>query len=87
MKKIKCSCGVLTSKIRYTNNKTTCDSCQFNNLSGQWMKRAEGDKNHYAKDILQRFNKDGTRNEDFETAYGDKPYKDNENHDYLKRND
>ena len=85
MKKLKCSCGASTNKLRYTNGKTTCDSCTSTNLSGSWRRRVDGDRNHYAKDILQRYNKDGSRNQDFVEAYGEEPYNSNEQHDYLKR--
>lgn len=52
-KSMHCACGAATDVIRYVNGKKTCNRCNKPNLSGTFLRRMEGEKQHYAKDILQ----------------------------------
>lgn len=55
-----CSCGRKVNSIRRENGKIVCDYCQVKNLSGQWERRINSERQKYEKDILQptdpRFN-------------------------------
>jgi len=62
---ITCSCGHQVKVIRYKDGKKTCDYCNPTNLSGTFLRRMEGEKQYYAKDILQP-GQDG-----FEELYGE----------------
>lgn len=70
MRKFKCSCGKRVTKIRYRNGKSECDQCAPISLSGTFLRRMDMERQTYAKDILQKYNKDGSVNKDFEEAYG-----------------
>lgn len=76
----KCSCGKIVNKIKWINCKKACDYCSNTSLTGQFERRINGDRQEYAKDILQAYNKDGTRNQDFIDAYGTSYYE--KNHKY-----
>lgn len=81
---MKCNCGAITSKIRYTDGKMTCDSCASISLSGAWERKIEADRKHYAKDILQRYDSKGNENKEFNKAWGDKDVR-RETHKYDNR--
>lgn len=78
---MKCDCGTITRKVRYTNGTMTCDSCSSVSLSGTFERRIEADRKHYAKDILQRYDSKGNENKEFMKAWGDKEVK-REKHKY-----
>lgn len=65
-----CACGNETNTIRYSHGKKTCNKCGTVNLSGTFLRHLEGEANYYAKDILQKHNKDGSLNENFKEVYG-----------------
>lgn len=69
-----CQCGNKTNKLRYDQGKQVCDKCSPQNLGNIFLRRLEGEKQYYAKDILQKINKDGTINKDYEEAYGKKAH-------------
>lgn len=71
MIKLKCACGNKTESIRYVNSKKVCNKCEPKSLSGQWERRIMGERMQHAKDILQKYNKDGSINKDFQEAYGE----------------
>ena len=50
---MQCDCGQKTNTIRYKNGKKTCQKCAPQNLSGQFLRHMEGERNYYQKDILQ----------------------------------
>lgn len=62
---LKCDCGTKTNTIRYKNGKKTCQNCATLNLSGQFLRRLEGEARYYAKDILQ------PKDKDFKEVYGE----------------
>lgn len=67
-----CSCGKKVNNIKWINGKKSCDYCSASSLTGQFERRINGDRQEFAKDILQRKNKDGTDNQDFIEVYGKK---------------
>ncbi len=70
-----CSCGRKTTAISYIDGKKRCYDCKSNTLSGKWERENTMERQYYAKDILQLKNKDGTINQDFVNAYGEKQVK------------
>ena len=76
-KSFTCSCGKKVKSIRYQRGKKVCESCSPTSLSGQWERRAMNDRMHFEKDLLQAYNKDGSRNQNFIDAYGTKYYEKN----------
>lgn len=68
-----CTCGRHVHRVKWlSNGKKVCDYCNPSSLTGQFERRINGDRQEFAKDILQRKNKDGTNNQDFIEVYGDK---------------
>ena len=67
---LRCDCGQKTNTIRYVHGKKTCQKCAPQNLSGQFLRRLEGEALYYAADIQQVTKKDGTINENFVQLYG-----------------
>ena len=66
-----CQCGWEAKTITYVNGKKTCSYCKPRSLSGQFDRRMNQDRQHFAKDILQKFNKDGSINNNFKEVYGE----------------
>ena len=71
MSQLKCNCGNKTNTIRYVHGKKTCQKCAPQNLSGQFLRRLEGEANYYQADIQQKYKKNGTINENFQQIYGE----------------
>ena len=63
---MKCDCGAkVTALIYHTDGHKTCANCKPTNLSGNFLRRMEGEKQYYAKDLLQ------PGDEGFEQLYGE----------------
>ena len=68
---MRCDCGQKTNTIRYVHGKKTCQKCAPQNLSGQFLRRLEGEALYYQADIQQKYKKNGTINENFQELYGE----------------
>lgn len=68
--KVPCGCGAYTDVIRYVDGKKVCNRCAPQSKSGTFLRRMEGEAREYARDIVQKFNKDGSINPDFTELYG-----------------
>lgn len=71
MSRITCACGYQAPYIRYINGKKTCDKCTPQARSGTFLRKMEGEVREYQRDVLQKYNKDGSLNEDFKEVYGE----------------
>lgn len=69
--KVTCSCGAQVDVVRYADGKKVCNRCTPTSRSGTFLRRMEGEKREYARDIVQKYNKDGSINENFTELYGE----------------
>lgn len=70
-----CKCGRKVSKLQYIDGEKSCEHCNPTSLSGQFERRLLMDRQVHERDILQAWNPNGTRNEDFIKVYGETIYK------------
>lgn len=69
--KMGCSCGRHVDVIRYVDGKKRCDHCLPINRSGTFLRKMEGEAREYQRDILQKYNKEGSLNPNFIEVYGE----------------
>lgn len=69
--KVPCSCGAHVDVIRYVDGKKVCNRCTAQSKSGTFLRRMEGEAREYARDIVQKYNKDGSVNPNFIELYGE----------------
>lgn len=67
---LQCNCGAQTNSIRYKNGHKTCNKCATINLSGEFLRRLEGEARYYERDIQQKYQKNGQLNPNFVELYG-----------------
>ena len=69
--KIACGCGKYVEVVRYVDGKKVCQFCSPVKRSGTFLRRMEGEAREYARDIVQKYNKDGSLNPNFTELYGE----------------
>ena len=67
-------CKSKCSSIKIKDGIMVCDNCFITSLSGHFDRKMSADHNEFEMDILQPYNKDGTKSKDYIDAYGEGYY-------------